>query len=103
MAFEIDYTRDADLDLRFEGRMAEATIRRAARRYLLDQPSVPATNRKPMRPNPLGAVWELRLGEWRVYYDVLDAARVVRILRVGRKVRERVFIRGIETDLSEQP
>jgi hypothetical protein len=103
VAYEISFTRDADLDLRFEGRLAESVVRRAAPRFLADQPIVSSKNRKQMRPNLLGAVWELRLGELRVYYDVVDAARIVRVLRVGRKVRERVFIRGLEMDLQEQP
>jgi hypothetical protein len=38
-----------------------------------------------------------------VYYDFDEAAQTVRVLRVGRKRRERVVIRGVETDLREQP
>lgn len=58
-----------------------------------------------MAPNTVGAQWALRLDEVeaRVYYDVDDAARVVRIVRVGRKVRNRVFIRCMETDMRELP
>jgi len=41
--------------------------------------------------------------EARVYYDIDDAANVVLIARVGRKVRNRVFIRGMETDMRELP
>jgi hypothetical protein len=54
-----------------------------------------------MDPNPLGARWELRLGELRVYYDIEETAHTVRVLRAGRKLRERVFIRGVETDLRD--
>ena len=56
-----------------------------------------------MDPNPLGVPWVLRLDEVRVYYDIDQAAQVVRVLRVGRRIRERVFIRGVETDMREQP
>ncbi len=58
-----------------------------------------------MAPNPVGAPWVLRLDEVeaRVYYDIDDAANVVLIARVGRKVRNRVFIRGMETDMRELP
>lgn len=52
-----------------------------------------------MDPNPLEATWELRLGDIRVYYDLDEAAQLVRVLNVGIKRRERVFIRGREVDL----
>ena len=54
-----------------------------------------------MDPNPAGAPWALRLALLRVYYDIDSAARVVSVLRVGRKIRNRVFIRGVETDMRE--
>jgi hypothetical protein len=36
-----------------------------------------------------------------VYYDIDEAARVVRVLRVGRKVREQVTLGGIPTDMRD--
>jgi len=42
-----------------------------------------------MRPNPL-APWELRLGNLRVYYEVIED--VVFIVAVGVKERQRVRI-----------
>lgn len=47
--------------------------------------------------------WELRLDGLRVYDDINEAAQSVWVLGVGRKRRERVVIRGVETDLREQP
>src|SRR2546426_9389539 len=102
MPYTIKYTPEADADLRYEGRQIEAAIRRAAPRYLADQPTPSAGKRKEMDANPTGAPWALRLGELRVYYDVEEAERIVRVLRIGRKVRERVFIRGTETDMRER-
>jgi hypothetical protein len=84
MAYTIKYTTDADADLRFEGRRTEATVRRAVPRYLADQPGVAAGKRKEMDPNPIGAPLVLRLGDLRVYYDLDEAAQIVRVLRVGR-------------------
>ena len=47
-----------------------------------------------MRPNPL-APWELRIGELRVYYEILEEPeQVVTILAVGVKDRNRVLIGG---------
>ena len=48
-----------------------------------------------MRPNDI-APWELRIGVFRVYYDVDDAEATVRILAVGVKDRNVVRI-GKET------
>lgn len=103
MAYRLRYTPDADLDFRHLGRPAEALVRRATPRFLADTPAARSTKRKAMDPNPLGADWELRLDDLRVYYDIDEAAQTVRVLRVGRKRRERVVIRGVETDLREQP
>jgi mRNA-degrading endonuclease RelE of RelBE toxin-antitoxin system len=101
MAYRIGYTPDAVLDLRYLGRRAEALVRRALPRFLADTPAAPSRKRKAMAPNPLGAAWELRLDDLWVYYDIEEAAQTVRVLRVGRKLRERVFVRGVETDLRE--
>jgi len=61
---------------------------------LRHQPMVQTRNRKRMRPNPL-ATWELRVGNLRVYYDVLtDPEATVLIVAVGIKVRDAVQIGG---------
>ena len=45
-----------------------------------------------MRPNPV-APWELRIGKFRVYYDVEEEPRsVVYVRAVGAKERDRVRI-----------
>jgi hypothetical protein len=52
-----------------------------------------------MRPNPL-APWELRIGELRVYYEIEEnPERVVTIVAVGVKDRNRVLIGGKEIEL----
>jgi mRNA-degrading endonuclease RelE of RelBE toxin-antitoxin system len=103
MAYRVQFTTDADLDLDSLHRSEQVLAQEGAKRHLRDQPDVPTRRRKPMDPNPLGVPWVLRLDEVRVYYDIDQAAQVVRVLRVGRKIRERVFIRGVETDMREQP
>lgn len=56
-------------------------------------------NRKPMRPNPI-ALWELRIRELRVYYDIVEQPEpLVTILAVGVKNRNRVRIGGKEFEL----
>lgn len=71
----------------------------AVDQQLLHEPGVETRNRKPMRPNPI-APWELRIRELRVYYDIVEQpARLVTILAVGVKQRNRVRIGGKEFDL----
>ena len=62
-------------------------------RQLLHQPNVVTQNRKHMRPNRL-AEWELRVGDFRVYYTVWKEE--VSIHAVGFKVGAKVFIGGKE-------
>ncbi|MBI3828421.1 MAG: hypothetical protein HY291_02835 [Planctomycetes bacterium] len=66
---------------------------------LRHEPLRATRNRKPMRPNKF-ASWELRLGEFRVYYSVSEVPKhLVTIHAIGRKVHNRVFIAGQEIQL----
>jgi len=51
-----------------------------------------------MRPNDV-AEWELRLGDFRVLYDVDESVRIVEIQRVGEKRGNRFFFRGREGEI----
>ena len=64
------------------------------------EPMNPSRNRKLLRTNTL-STWELRLGDHRVYYDAASLERQVTIRAVGRKVRNRVVIAGLERKLTE--
>jgi mRNA-degrading endonuclease RelE of RelBE toxin-antitoxin system len=74
-----------------------------ARRIILDglevhlryQPSQGTRRIKPLRPNPV-AEWELRLGDYRVLYDVDKTQRVVTVQVVGEKKGNRFFVQGQE-------
>lgn len=57
------------------------------------QPNLPSRNRKQMRPNPL-AIWELRIGIFRVYYDIDKQDNIVDIRAIGIKQGNQVFIGG---------
>jgi mRNA-degrading endonuclease RelE of RelBE toxin-antitoxin system len=98
VAYRIIYTREADADLadtrRRDGAGAETAIRHAIPRYLADEPAVNRGARKALDPNPLDASWRLRLGAYRVLYDVDEDAGTVTILRVGHKPRESLYLRG---------
>jgi mRNA-degrading endonuclease RelE of RelBE toxin-antitoxin system len=55
-------------------------------------------NGKMLRPNPL-ADWELRIRQHRVFYDVDKDADRVRIVAVGYKEHNKLFIGGEEFEL----
>ena len=67
------------------------------------EPATATTNRKPLRePAPFGATWEVRFGpdnRFRVLYHTDHEARVVQVLAIGEKQRERLFIGGEEVQL----
>ncbi len=52
-----------------------------------------------MRSNLL-ATWELRVGNFRVYYDVNELERTVLVRAIGIKHHAKVSIGGKELDLS---
>lgn len=57
------------------------------------EPTVPTRNRKQMRPNLL-ALWELRIGDFRLYYDVDEEESIVDIRAIGIKEGNQVRIGG---------
>jgi hypothetical protein len=75
-------------------------IRLETEAQLSFEPDVETRNRKPLkRPIAFGAEWELRFGpdnRFRVFYQVTAEAREVRVLAVGVKERNRLFIGGEE-------
>lgn len=102
MAYRIDLTLEAQADLAWLTKREQVEIIASLSVYLAHQPAMPSRRRKALAPNPLGARWELRLDELRVYYDIHeDPVPFVRVLRIRRKHRSRVVIRGIETDMRE--
>jgi hypothetical protein len=63
---------------------------------------IETTNRKPLREPVSGATWELRLGpgnRFRVFFEIVAETRTVRIIAVGEKRRERLWIAGEEYQL----
>lgn len=80
-----------------------ALIREKIGEQLRFEPAAETTNRKPLRrPAPFGADWEIRFGpenRFRVLYVIDHEDRVVQILAIGEKQRERLFIGGEEVQL----
>ena len=83
-AYEIEVSEEAKLDLLHYSAFERKIITSEIRAQLADQPMVETKNRKPLRDNPL-ASWELRVGRYRVFYEVAQTVRIVAILAVGHK------------------
>ncbi|MCP4345558.1 MAG: type II toxin-antitoxin system RelE/ParE family toxin [Desulfobacterales bacterium] len=94
----MEYSPDAEDHLcEFTARQ-QKTILDTVDVQLAHQPTVQTKNRKQMRPNQL-APWELRIGDFRVFYDVIQypefcvfiraiGIKKHNILRIGKKVIE---------------
>lgn len=70
----------------------------AIREQLVHTPDTETRNRRLLRDNPF-ADWELKISQCRLFYDLDVANRVVRILAVGIKERNRLIIGGEEVVL----
>lgn len=97
MAFEIEFSPDARDHLRALKKRDQQIVIDAIAEQLTHQPDQPTAHRKPLDENPI-APWELRVGDFRVFYDIEDAERVV-VVAVGEKAHNRLQIGGEEIEL----
>ena len=95
MKFEITFTPEAVEDMRSFKRHERGQIIEGIETQLEYQPSEETRNRKRLRPNQL-AEWELRIDKFRVFYDVDTHERRVKIISVGFKKHNRLFIQEEE-------
>ncbi len=76
-----------------------STIIDSIEKQLIHEPLKETRNRKPLRPNPI-APWELRIGNLRAFYDVtIENSNIVKILAVGYKEGNTLFIAGKAVEL----
>ena len=88
--FQIDVTEDAAVEIAALPAFFRRQVVEAIESQLLHQPDVQARNRKLLRGlvppwEHLDPTWEIRVGEYRVFYDVDEAAAVVHIRAVRHK------------------
>ncbi|MCU0543139.1 MAG: hypothetical protein MUE44_13360 [Oscillatoriaceae cyanobacterium Prado104] len=91
----IELTAKAEDDIMWFNRRERNIIVDGIKNNLTYQPTVVTMNRKPCRDDGTKiADWELRIGVYRVYYNVEEQVSVVAIERIGEKPNNTVFFRG---------
>jgi len=99
MPYKVEFAESVEAHLRALTARDGATTLAAIERQLVHGPLAETRSRKSLRPN-LIAPWGLRVGELRVFYEVVGSATgVVRVLAVGRKHRDVLTIGGEEMTL----
>jgi mRNA-degrading endonuclease RelE of RelBE toxin-antitoxin system len=77
-------------------------IQRTLDEQLSSTPEKETRNRKPMeQPTPFEATWELRFGpknRFRAFYEVHAEDKIVKVLAIGVKEGNRLFIGGKEIE-----
>jgi mRNA-degrading endonuclease RelE of RelBE toxin-antitoxin system len=96
--YKIEFTRRAYAHLKAFRRSDRNLILDAVREQLAQTPDEETRNRKLLREDPL-ADFELRVGDYRVFYDIYVDRCIVRILAVGVKDRNKLIIGGKEVVL----
>lgn len=96
--YQIEYTAQATEDLNWFSKREQKIILDGIDANLRYEPTVKTRNRKPTRPNAVAA-WELRIGDFRVLYDVDEQVRIVEVERIGEKRGNRFFFRGQQEDI----
>lgn len=96
--FEIEFTPEALDDLKALKKYEQVQVLEAIETSLRYQPTEKARSRKRLRPNEV-AEWELRVGKFRVLYNVDEPVRSVSIEAVGFKIGNLLFFRGRKREL----
>jgi len=96
MKFEVEFVPSADQDLESSTIREQRIILDGIADFLQVDANVASKRRKQMRPNPL-APWELRIGDYRVFYEIREGS--VRVLAIGHKIHNELFIRGQKVEI----
>lgn len=95
---EIRYTPEALEDLKALKKFEQKEVLEGVETQLKHEPTVETRNRKRLRPNDV-AEWELRIGKFRVFYDVDKQVKIVKVEAIGYKAGSKLFIHGEEYEL----
>ena len=100
MQFDIGFTRTASDHVRAFRKIDQTVVFDAIEVQLRHDATTETRNRKRLSENQL-ADWELRVEDFRVFYDVLDEGdrQSVKIKAIGQKVHNKLFVGGKEVTL----
>jgi mRNA-degrading endonuclease RelE of RelBE toxin-antitoxin system len=102
MQFRVTATPSADEDLAYFKVFEQRIIVGAIRVHLVSDANIETNRRKRLTDHPL-ASWELRVGKYRVFYELeeheLEEKGTVKIVAVGHKEHNALFVRGREVEL----
>lgn len=90
--YEIEFASEAAGDLRYFRKFEQNIILDAIQTQLPYEPAVETRNRFRRNPPDI-AEWELRVGAFRVFYNVDETVKIVSIERIGEKPNNTVFFR----------
>jgi len=96
--YAIEYAIEAFDDLESFRKSEQKQIMDEIDTQLEYEPRLETRNRKRLRPNNV-AECELRVGKFRVFFDVLAAAKIVQVKAIGYKEGNKLFIHGEEYKL----
>ena len=98
MPYTVDFGPEARNHLRSLRAYDRTIVMAAIAQQLPHEHNVESGHRRLLATNPL-AQWELRVGDYRVFYDVIESELKVRVVTIGWKERDRLFIGGLEYTL----
>jgi mRNA-degrading endonuclease RelE of RelBE toxin-antitoxin system len=93
--YQIKMTEEAKTDFSYYSVFERKLLVSEIRGQLTYEPKVETRNRRLLRDNPVGS-WELRVGKYRVFYEVDETTQTVTIVAVGYKEHGALLIRGKE-------
>ncbi len=93
MAYTIEFSEDAERQLADLSARDRRSLLDAIETQLSHEPMTATKHRKLLRPNPVAA-WELRVGEFRVFYNVNQERILVIVVAVGHKAHNQLTIDG---------
>lgn len=95
MEYVVTITEEAEKHLDYLSARDQKTVTAAIGKRLVNQPDKTTRAIKKLRPNPF-AQFELRIGNFRVLYNVDEAEGEVTILLVGKKQGNKLVVEGEE-------
>lgn len=93
--YQVEFTPEAAKDLRYFRKFEQNIIINGVQTQLIYEPTAETKNRFRRNPPDI-AEWELRIGAFRVFYNVDETVLIVSIERIGFKPNNVVSFHGQE-------